>query len=55
MEGKLGLMNLEGQKILCFIVGVLLLLVFFTMDLTTKGLEIEFFIAGILLLMGSLY
>jgi hypothetical protein len=26
-----------------------------TIELTTKGLEIEFFIAGILLLMGSLY
>jgi hypothetical protein len=55
MEGKLGLMNLEGQKILCFILRVLLMLVVFTMDLTTKRLEIEFFIVGILLLMASLY
>ena len=32
-----------------------LLLALFTIELTTKGLEIKFFIAGILLLMGLLY
>jgi hypothetical protein len=52
LEGNLGLMNLEGQKILCFTAEVLLLLVLFIIDLTTNGLEIEFFIAWILLLMG---
>jgi hypothetical protein len=52
IQGNLGLINLKGQKILCFIARLLLLLVLFTIELTTKGLEIEFFIAGILLLMG---
>jgi hypothetical protein len=55
IQGNLGLINLKGQKILCFIAGLLLLLVFFTIELTAKGLEIKFFIAGILLLMGLLY
>ena len=55
IQGNLSLMNLKWQKILCFIAGVLLLLVLFTTKLTTKGLEIKFFIAEILLLKGSLY
>jgi hypothetical protein len=55
IQGNLGLMNLKEQKIFYFIEGVLLLLVLFTMELTTKGLEIKLFVAAILLLMGSLY
>jgi hypothetical protein len=36
-------------KILFFIAGILLLVGLFTIELTTEGLEIKFFIAGILL------
>jgi len=52
LQGNLGLTNLKGTKILFFIAEVLLLQVFFTIELTTEGLKIEFFIAGIALLKG---
>jgi hypothetical protein len=55
IQGNLGLMNLKGQKILYCSAGFFLLLVLFIIELTTKGLEIKFFIAGIWLLMGLLY
>jgi len=55
LQGNLGLTNLKGTKILFFIAEVLLLQVFFTIELTTEGLKIELFIAGIVLLKGSLY
>jgi hypothetical protein len=47
-------MNLKGPKILFFLAGVLFQRGLFVMKLTTEGLRIKFFIAGISLLKGSL-
>jgi hypothetical protein len=47
IQGNLGLTNLKGPRIVFFIAGVLLLEGLFTINLTTEGLEIKFFIAGI--------
>lgn len=55
LQKNLGLTNLRGPKVLFFIPGVLLLKVSFTLELTTKSLEINFFLTGILLLNESLY
>jgi hypothetical protein len=41
--------NLKGPKILFFIAEVLLLQGYLTIKITTEGLKIKFFIAGILL------
>jgi hypothetical protein len=54
-QGNLSLTNLKGPKILFLMVGILLLMDLFTIELTTEGLVIKFFIVGILLLKGSLY
>jgi hypothetical protein len=45
----LGLINLKEPNILFFIARVLLLQGLFTRNITTEGLEIKFFIEGILL------
>jgi hypothetical protein len=49
IQGNLSITNLKGPKILFFMAGILLLLGLFTIELTTEGLEIKFFIAGIFL------
>jgi hypothetical protein len=48
-QGNLSITNLKDPKILFFIAGILLFLGLFSIELTTEGLEIKFFIAGILL------
>jgi hypothetical protein len=55
IQENLGLTNLKGPKNLFFISRALLLLGIFTIEITTEGLEIKFFIAEISLLKVSLY
>jgi hypothetical protein len=54
LQRNLALTNLRGPYILFFIARILLLQGLFTMCLTTEALRIKFFIAGTLLLKGSL-
>jgi hypothetical protein len=55
IQGNFDLTNLKGQNNLFFIAEILLLVRFFTIEFTTEGLEIMFFIAGIVLLNRLLY
>jgi hypothetical protein len=48
LQGNLSTTNLKEPKIMFFIAEILLLLGLFTIELTTEGVEVKIFIAGIL-------